>query len=213
MRLSDLIKKGPDGDDEGSREKPASPPPAEDSEDVSGGEEPFRLSELPEIGKPQEAQIQRPEHAPEAERPIALPDFSQESPGMHIPFDSPPHAETAAPPPGAGASPAPDEPDSPEPGPKKSRKSVLMGPDTGSTLDEVSEEKRLAEIPKNPFAPLQERALAFVTAMFQSVNDHTAYPLNEAEEIICDCIETPDLCVYRVVSSGPVLRRVSGRFW
>jgi HD-GYP domain-containing protein (c-di-GMP phosphodiesterase class II) len=188
MRLSDLIKKGSDGDGEGPGKKPASPPPAKDSEDASGGEEPFRLSELPDIGKPQEAQIQKV--APEEERPIELPDFSRESPGINIPFDSPSHSETAAPPP--GTSPAPDEPASPEPGPKKLRKSVLMGPDTGNTLDEDSEENRLANIPENPFAPLQERALGFVTAMFQSVNDHTAYPLNEAEEIICDCIEDPE---------------------
>ncbi len=208
MRLSDLIKKGAGGDGEKPRKKPASPPPAEnpakdpakdlakDLEDASRGEEPFRLSNLPGLRKPEEAPAQNPdsapEHSPEEERPIAFPDFSRESPEMPHTLDPLPRSETAAPLPGAGASPVPDEPAFPEPGPKKSRKSVLMGPDTRSTLDDGQEEKHAADIPENPFAPLRERALDFVTAMFQSVNEHTAYPLNEAEEIICDCIETPE---------------------
>ncbi|MEE9240685.1 MAG: HD domain-containing phosphohydrolase [bacterium] len=191
MRLSDLIKRGSDGEEEEhGKRKPASPPPAGNQESPLEEEESFRLSELPELRTPQDAR-EKPASPPdraEDERPIEPPDFSREPPAA-APLQD---AEPIAAPPDAGSFIASDEPASPPAHPRKPRKSVLAGPDAGPGAGDAPGGAAPAEFTDNPFAPLRERSLQFVTRMFQSVIAGTAYPLDEAEEIVYECLEDPD---------------------
>ena len=45
---------------------------------------------------------------------------------------------------------------------------------------------------ENPFRPLRQRAIEYVTQAFQAIGKNTHFGLEEAEDILFDCIENPD---------------------
>lgn len=180
MRLSDLIQKGPDGEDESSDKRKRSPKLAGSTKsmgDPSEEEKPFRLSDLAEMHVPRDEFDPHPPSSvrPDEERPFEPPEL----------FQAPSPSSPPAPPPSIVR-----EPSQPvDMG--RSRRSVLMGPDPDQGLGEDLGESSMVDIPDNPYAPLRERAILFVSRMFQSICSGKSYPLNEGEEIIWDCIEDP----------------------
>ena len=120
MRLSDLIKNGPDSD----KEKPGRKKPAV-SEKAPAKEDSFRLAGLGNLQKAEEAPAPVPETpVAKEEVPFAVPDLPQ------APYSAPgpPAQEAAAPSPFADQPPAPIQKEAP----KRPRRSALAGPETPS---------------------------------------------------------------------------------
>ena len=181
MRLSDLIKNGPESDKEKpGRKKPAVPEKAPAKEDS------FRLAGLGNLQKAEEAPAPVPETpVAKEEVPFAVPDLPQ------APYSAPgpPAQEAAAPSPFADQPPAPIQKEAP----KRPRRSVLAGPETPSGGNGERKEGHLPDpIENNPYAGLRERAIQFVFQFLQAVADDESFPLDEAEDIVYTCIEEPD---------------------
>ncbi|MFC1491489.1 HD domain-containing phosphohydrolase [Nitrospinota bacterium] len=173
------------------------------------------MSELGDLQKFQEAPAQAPDlpdtHAAEEEVPLAppsLPETRRPAPVPETPAPpsrapaeeqaaASPFAEVEAPPARApareeaAASPFAEEeaPPPEEDKPKRPRRSVLLGPDVDDDEGEAGQENE-AEI--NPYSALRERALQFLYTFLQSVSNQESFPLDDAEDVIYDCIEDPD---------------------
>lgn len=206
MRLSDLIKNGPEGEDKDPKKK--KPPPEQK-------EESFRLSELKNLQETEEAAAPIPETpeptiAPE-EVPLDIPDLpgiqrgATKHPVAPAAPARPPEEELAAPSPFAPEQPAPpserrvDEAPAEMPGeitaekPKQRRRSVLAGPEY-SALDDASggDSNLLDPIANNPYNSLRDRAIEFVFKFLQAIANDEVISLDEAEDIVYECIEKPE---------------------
>ena len=191
MRLSDLIKKGQGDDSSEEKKGPNSEEaPAPLGNEAAEEEKPFRLSEMPESQTAGRKPAQPP---PKEERPAASP---AKDPGAEEPI---PQAESPAPPPAerpkhtsrlAGADPPSEAPAKPA---RKARTSVLTGPDPdenkGGRSATRTEENLLAN---DPMRRLRQRVLDYISKTFPKVSDGKKFDLEEAEEIVVECIDTPN---------------------
>lgn len=203
MRLSDLIKNGPEGEDKNPKKK--TPPQAQE-------EESFRLSELKNLQETEEAAAPIPDLpeqtiAPE-EVPLDIPDLpglqraARAQPPSRPPATParPPEEELAAPSPFAPEPPAPlperrDEKPAEMPGEKfkQRRRSVLAGPEYSALGDGSEGDSNLLDpIANNPYNPLRERSIKFVFKFLQAIANDEVVSLDEAEDIVYECVEDPD---------------------
>ena len=201
MRLSDLIKNGPEGEDKGPKKKKPPEAPKEES---------FRLSELKGLQQEETAapvpDVPEPAIAPE-EVPLDIPDLpgvpqvaSTQSISPTAPAP-PPEEELAAPSPFAPEPPAPpaerrtNEAPAGTPGeePKKRRRSVLAGPEYSALNDGSESDSNLLDpIANNPYSSLRDRSIEFVFKFLQAIANDEVISLDEAEDIVYDCIEEPE---------------------
>ncbi|MDA1001155.1 MAG: HD domain-containing protein [bacterium] len=202
MRLSDLIKKGADGDPpkkkpaEAEAKKPA--PPKEE-------EGAFRLSGLGGFGpaaKPpaarEEAPLEFPGTSPEEETAIDLPELPG-LPGLpNTATASParaPEEETPLSIPDMPGAPGESEADPPVEEKPRVRTSVLSGPEPGkegpgdgyssSPADRITAEN-------NPYRILRQRAMDLIAKILKATATGEAFGLESAEEWVVDVIETPE---------------------
>lgn len=211
MRLSDLIKQGPEGQDPKNKKKPEPAPEKPLEEKPKGEEEAFRLSKVADFRGPQPGARQTPSRRPPGEEePLAPPPLPGVGPSPQGRAARPrPEEETAAPPPdlGGGASrpqrpaAAPPPPAAPAPSPTdapvrpRGRGSVLLGPEPGTDKGEnltsqagASSRARL----ENPYRHLRQKAIEYVTGAFQAIGKGTQLGLEDGEDIIFECLEHPD---------------------
>ena len=218
MRLSDLIKDGPEGPKKDpEKKKSAAPPPAK--------EETFRLSELGNLQELQETAATIPdlpaaipaEEEEEAASPFADEEpvgqrrrdrcgSEQAAPMLDLPgapqVRHAPEDEEAAPSPfDDAAAPTRDlrhesrrapEAAAGEPEKKRPRRSVLAGPESIGGEGAGVESSIIDPLLNNPHTPLRERALKFIIGFLQAIAEDEKPPLDEAEDIIYDFIEEPD---------------------
>ncbi|MBI3126327.1 MAG: HD domain-containing protein [Candidatus Tectomicrobia bacterium] len=202
MRLSDLIKQGPEGQDPKKKQppKPETPP----DEEAPAEEEAFRLSEVADFRQPPQQPRPAPPRRPaDEEAPLAPPALP--GPGAAPQGRTAPEEETAAAPPDLGipsrpqrpAAAPPSVPDPPAEAPARPRRrgSMLMGPEPGAERgDDLTSQAGAASRARteNPFRPLRQRAIEYVTGAFQAIGKGTPLSLEDGEDIIFDCLEHPN---------------------
>ncbi|OGL62412.1 MAG: hypothetical protein A3J27_10740 [Candidatus Tectomicrobia bacterium RIFCSPLOWO2_12_FULL_69_37] len=213
MRLSDLIKQGPEGQDPKKKPDPKPEKPAEETPKAE--EDAFRLSKVADFRTPPPEARPAPARRPSGEEaPLAPPSL----PGAPQPQGraARPRAEeeTAAPPPDFGGAGRPQRPAAaPSPPPAaatppaaavppadaaakpRRRGSMLMGPEPGTSGgDDLTSQAGAAQRSRleNPYRPLRQKAIEYVTGAFQAVGKSTQLNLEDGEDIIFECLEHPD---------------------